>query len=499
MFKYRFIVGGSKNSNGYITKFMVYSIDAHPDFSSSSITMSILPTGIEDIITESGVTIQSIASESIIASIYSNQTIIYILNSIYISDAYIQISDELFSVYENSINKISPDLTCSLSGVVSISYSLSEYNGSSIPLWIVLNSSTGELTITSPLVASNIDYYFYIDSIISGITNVFHKRIKLTVMNWSNWGSDAAKALSTTTQSVVGATAGVVTISSMMNTSSVSSLWSMVNQIQLFYLLLLTRAYIPNDVQTAITGSGFALNFPDYFPFKRINFYDSALSNFKFELSNILLDPAGIKSNSTIYNTCSFFIILLIAIFAHIFIWVLKIMILGCRGGPNRTRLTETIIWIIIKVFNILTFRYYIRSVLQMNQIMLLSSFNEILDWNSSKTPRTLSLITAFIIFGCWIALIITSIYLSLSKYRIIDGKHNKLGEFFVGLRNSKNAHMYTTVPPNPGVLFRRTIFVILLLSLKGSSKLLIGILIFIQVIYFVYLVILRPFDYLGN
>ena len=46
--------------------------------------------------------------------------------------------------------------------------------------------------------------------------------------------SESAKTMTTTTQSITGSTAGIAGVFSFANTSSLSSLWSMVNQIQIF-------------------------------------------------------------------------------------------------------------------------------------------------------------------------------------------------------------------------------------------------------------------------
>ena len=91
------------------------------------------------------------------------------------------------------------------------------------------------------------------------------KHISLTIKNWlaENWNqcrsdnvslwsiweseyfihngecfpsSTSAKASAAVTQSSIGFTAMMVTISSIMNASSMASLWSIVNQVQLFFL-----------------------------------------------------------------------------------------------------------------------------------------------------------------------------------------------------------------------------------------------------------------------
>ena len=77
--------------------------------------------------------------------------------------------------------------------------------------------------------------------------------------------TETSMALQTTNQAILASAAGVIVVMNLLSTSSFSSLWSMMNQVQLFFLLFLTRAYIPLDVKTVITGNAPALNLPQFF------------------------------------------------------------------------------------------------------------------------------------------------------------------------------------------------------------------------------------------
>ena len=123
--------------------------------------------------------------------------------------------------------------------------------------------------------------------------------------------------MTTTSQSVTGSTTVVVGGVSLANTSSLSSLWSMVNQIQLLFLLLLTRAYIPLDVKAVITGSKLLSNPSGLIPFQSIGIYKSILGVFDFDLSNPTFESLDIKSDSTVYNSSSFFVLLALFLIGH--------------------------------------------------------------------------------------------------------------------------------------------------------------------------------------
>ena len=120
-----------------------------------------------------------------------------------------------------------------------------------------------------------------------------------------------------------------------------------------------------------------------------------------------------------------------------------------------------------------MTYGYYIRFILQTNQFLLISSMYEIYTLDTISTPKIMSLIFAFfVLFACF-SLVGVVMYLSLSLYEVKEGEHNKIGEFYSGVRMKIKAKLYVTF-----LIIRRTIFVILLISLASiSSKIMVFIL----------------------
>ena len=86
----------------------------------------------------------------------------------------------------------------------------------------------------------------------------------------------------------------------ILGSTSISSFWSGINQVQLFFLFFLTRAFIPIDIQNVITGGEFSLDIASYI--KLSNLIDPIINNFDFNLNNQTLALFNIKSISTIYN-----------------------------------------------------------------------------------------------------------------------------------------------------------------------------------------------------
>ena len=276
----------------------------------------------------------------------------------------------------------------------------------------------------------------------------------------------------------------------MLNVSSGSSVWSMINQAQLYFLLLLTRAYIPDDVKLVITGLKFALNPFFYFSLNTMSAYNSAINNFNFELSNYSLSYVGVNSDSSVYNTAPFFVFMLIAITLHLFVIIFRRLFEKCSTDWASNWFIKTLKWITEKLYRILTFGYYIRAALEMNQYFLICSVYEVYMFDTSQPFIITSLVFALLVLIGWILIEVIAFSLSISSYATNESKHNKLGELFIGLKMNKRFKLSIVM-----LIFRRAIFIILLLTwVSVTSRLLIGVLAFLQLIYLSYICYLRPF-----
>ena len=458
-------------TNGFILKFIPESILTIPDFSvSTSWSMNILAQGVNDIVSISPISINSISSEGLGPfSFTSIPSYSFSYSSITISDVYYQSTYLSVTITELNTMVITPDLSCSQSGTTSISFSLASYDSSQVPSWLKLDSNTGKLIISAPSVSSDTKYYFYINANISGFSSPVQKLVWVTVINWTvndcqRWAStngafwekcnsdydlnsgswsassrlNLAGILSIVTISWISSACLIVIVTTMMNTSSIASLWIIINQVQIFFLLFLTRAFIPNSVELVIVGFKFTLNPAGYIPFKRVKTYGSAIDNFNYELSNSLLEPLEINSDSTVFNTYSFFTTLALLIPVHLFVFILY-SCWGRREVRNRWLWWKKVFkWIITKSFTILTFGYYIKSIIEMNQYFLVSSVYEIYNFNTSQTWRIISLIFALLLFLFLIIFVIWIAYLAFTTFLIIKSKHNKFGQLFEGFKSTE-------------------------------------------------------------
>ena len=228
-------------------------------------------------------------------------------------------------------------------------------------------------------------------------------------------------------------------------------------------LLPLTRAKIPLDVKAVITGLKLLSNPSGLIPFQDTGIYKSILGDFDFDLSNPTFEPFELKSDSTIYNSSSFFVLLALFLIGHYILRKLNGLFKKWETSSKWKWCISTCSWILKKVLLIMTYGYYIRFILQTNQFLLISSVHEIYTLDTTSTPKILSLIFAFfMLFACF-SLVGILMYLSLSSYEVKEGEHNKIGEFYSGVRMKTKAKLYVTF-----LIIRRTLFVLILICLAS-------------------------------
>ena len=508
------------SSNGYTAKFNSQSISLNSDFSTGTFLMTALAIGQDDIITEVGATISApynlFTSDSIT---YTNQSITYISVSSITFDVYYQIMTESLSIIELNTAIMTIQLPCSKTGSTSISYSMSNYGLSTVPPWIAIDPITGNLTITASNVIADTDYYFYVTSSITNISNPAQKLIKLTVINcqvqnwekclnsssstWVTWNSGytlksgswiiastTSQVLSTTSISALGASFGIITLLSFINPASIASLWGMINQAQLFFLIILTRATIPIDVQNVITGSKFTLNIASLISIPNYGFLNITIGQFNFSLSDKTLKLLSINSYSSLFNFFPIFILVFIMVLLHLLVLILyKLMPIDNSEGWKWNWML--LVKLINRLFAIMTYGWYIRYIFQTNQYILISWIYEIYHFHVSDIKRIASLSFAILILCLCIVLIIFVLWLSLSSYEVLKDNHNKFGEIFRGITMQKISKFYVTI-----LLIRRVVFIALLITLVFLQPwIVISILSLLQLWYLILLIAVRPFE----
>ena len=129
------------------------------------------------------------------------------------------------------------------------------------------------------------------------------------------------------------------------------------------------------------------------------------------------MSSVGINYISTIVNIFSILIFLILAILLHLCIFVLKLILSKCNS--RNCWLCRWINKLIDKVFNLLTFDYYIRNVMEISQFFLISSINELYVDKTTETHRLTSFIYTVLMITLFVMLLLFIQYLIFSFYKL--------------------------------------------------------------------------------
>ena len=123
-------------------------------------------------------------------------------------------------------------------------------------------------------------------------------------------------------------------------------------------------------------------------------------------------------------------------LFDLIFFWCKRLVI---------NRLCRFFKWILTKVLNILTFGYYIRTVIESFQFLLISWISEARLLQTDSVANTISLCSCFIILALVLVLLIFVSCLVWRTPQVENQQksHEKLGEFFIGIKRTKISKSY--------------------------------------------------------
>ena len=181
------------SNKGYYTMFYPESLIANSDFVTSSMIMSSQSSTSFSIASNSGLVISPMSSYTVTNDIsaYPNNFVSWTQTLTYTSGVNFQtVPQSYLSLVENNYYELAPNLSCTTSGSNTITFSISSYNGSSVPSWVSIDSSTGLVKVSTPSIINNLETStFYISSTISGITDSINKVITFQVNKWSsqNW------------------------------------------------------------------------------------------------------------------------------------------------------------------------------------------------------------------------------------------------------------------------------------------------------------------------
>jgi hypothetical protein len=124
--------------------------------------------------------------------------------------------------------------------------------------------------------------------------------------------SISVQKMATATKTIIGIGVLLALAISILNLSSPMAIWAIINQFQLFTLLLLTKTNLPADVRGYITDELFVTFSFDFLQIGKL--YSGE------DQSNDVLEEIGINSHSTLHNNINLIFVILVIAVVHVFI-----------------------------------------------------------------------------------------------------------------------------------------------------------------------------------
>ena len=304
--------------------------------------------------------------------------------------------------------------------------------------WAVINTPTASASTNNPTSASTNN------PTTSASTN--KSTNKSSSINDNEFLKSVARIWELVNNIVLATISTLVLISNVSFSTSMLKIWLMINKVQLFFLLLLTRAFIPDQIKEIITDQSFLLNPFDTFPWFNPHFYGDLLGDFKIDIDNPKLKDFKIDSSSTIYNSFSIIEGTIWMVILHILVYFIHKRYLNRNIEGRWAKLIRLFLYICKRTFEIMTFAFYIRNILEMSQFFMISWINEIYSFNFSGIYRIISTSFALFVFIFFITIIILLVLFALSSYKELEGEHNRLGEIFIGLKSNKKGRIYVAI-----------------------------------------------------
>ncbi|CAI2381582.1 unnamed protein product [Moneuplotes crassus] len=426
--------------------------------------------------------------------------------------------DHFQTVQSNSLVKLEFIWACAQStNYTAISFSLAQTGSNAIPEWVKLDSDNRELQLnTTPKLDTKEVFFFSLQ--ISFNSEVHYKKFEITVEecsiqncelctlgNHSICGtcsdgyqsSDEQKSCSkigAMTGTIEAATTLVIlsvilaSASSLLSLSSINSIFSIMNSLQLAVLLPLVPDYFSLKVLDFLRGMAFVMFSFDFIKFKDLPFVEALTNWVSYPQSDEYLNSIGMRSGSSVVNYLSLMVIIILVGIIHLCIFLCKIWTENSKH--RRCKLFFN------KLFKLLTFNIYIRIFMQAFVFTTLSIFSELYNLNLATTVTKISFGLCVMFALCTSVLFILSFIMYCFSFPQIDKEKYWLCiEYFNGIKSTKYSNLYSSL----FMLARLLMTSLLIFGQNALSKEKAIYFYIINIVYLIYLIVVRPFENLQD
>ncbi|CAI2380856.1 unnamed protein product [Moneuplotes crassus] len=383
-------------------------------------------------------------------------------------------------VQSNKLVKLEFTWACAQSvNNTAITFSLAQTGSNAVPDWVQLDASSQELYLNAtPKLAEEKNFYFLLQ--ISFNSEVHYKKFEITVEECSiqncelcTLGSPSicetcsdgyqssdkkescTKVVSisetkevetkeskpvtetTVTQGLVISSIILASASSMLSLSSINSIFSIMNSLQLAILLPLIPDYFSPKVLAFLSEMGFTMLSFDFIKFKDIPFVEELTDWVSYPQSDGYLNSLGMRSGSSVVNYLSLMAIIIL-------IGIINVGVFLCyrctKNSKNRKCKKFT-----RKLFKFFTFNVYIRIFMQAFVFTTLSIFSELYNLNLDTIVTIVSFGVCVLFCLCTSVLFILSFIMYFKSFPTLNKvKYWPCIEYFNGVKSTKYSKLYS-------------------------------------------------------
>ncbi|CAI2381084.1 unnamed protein product [Moneuplotes crassus] len=297
--------------------------------------------------------------------------------------------------------------------------------------------------------------------------------------------STLAPTLATTTAiTLIAASIIMASISSILSFSSINSIFSMINSLQLAMLLPMVPEYFSMKVMDFLDGMSFSMLSFDFVRIGDAPGVEVVTGWMEYPQTDEYLESLGMSSGSSIVNYLS------LAAFVGLIIMV-NSCVLICKKCANKSE-NEKFKKATGKLFEFFTFNIYIRMFIQSFVFIILCSLSELYNMNLKTTTTKASFLLSSLFTLLSTSLLLLSLYMYAKSFPEVDNeKYWTCKEFFNGVRSQKYSNFYSTI-----FLLVRLMLISLIIFGKTMSPFYRATAFYsINILYGVYLLIIRPFE----
>ncbi|CAI2370494.1 unnamed protein product [Moneuplotes crassus] len=395
-------------------------------------------------------------------------------------------SAETFDIYAYCTCTTTPERT-------DIDYSLLTEKDDSLFNWLSLNEASRTFQGTAPRVRNKVTFPFNITA--QWVTNpagVSIQKVFITVNPRKITGSVQALLISVVTSSIVLVVASGIAASilAMVQGTSFSSFYLVLNQIKIILFLLIIDPFVPEVISEYLESQSFSMLTLNFISSRKIPGIRDAVELVDTVQSDPALRSLSYESESAILNQLGFITTLaLISLFHFLLRFVFTC---GSKDSDRRSKCCKHWHNIRKKIINFIFYALYFRLLLQAHESMVISSISEVYIMNLDGFLGVISFVIACVILLWTIALCVITFYCFWVNQNNFDPEIKFFYmETFADIRNSRYARIYTSA-----MLSRMSFFVIMIICLKNVSRNLVyPPILTLQCIYLGSIIRLRPFE----